>query len=147
MFIFRTWNSNEPESITVTPAIVPCRLRLDSTDGSCDDQAVTTVEVLKNPHEPLHSLIYGLATSHDAIDSMLSTTTKVDIHQTSSRTSSTSSSNHEEVKAIIKRPSCHSGNSSVRTTSEGCESAKDSEYVLMTINNNSSNVALPPDQV
>jgi hypothetical protein len=126
-----TWERGEPERITVTPALVPCRLRLDSTDDDAMEPDEIDAKPPKfNDPQPLQSLINGLVGSQDAIDSLV--TTKVDIHRVS-RSSSTCSAAEIQTK-LSSDKRCHSVNSSVKS-SDGCDSGKDSEYVMMSNNN------------
>ena len=116
----------------MTPTLVPCRLRLDSvTRESTDIDEVDSGKRSSNDPEPLHSLLNPLVGSQDPIDAFL--ITKVDIHQVSS-CSSSSTSEEATLEAVAER-------TSILQPPSPCESGglvvKDNEYVLM-INNNSS---------
>ena len=103
-------NKEAESTITMTPSLVPCRLRLDSAASTAHDHdhegdteevdsamhtstpmnhaASTSANLVKNP-QPLRSLLNPLVGSQDPIDALL--ITKVDIHQAMSSNSRTSS--------------------------------------------------------
>ena len=139
------WDRRSPETITVTPAIVPCRLKQkdqgDQVDGCNPKNGKTTPQ-------PLQSLLNDLVGSQDPLDqALLINSTKAVIHQvsstsiSSSRNSSKRSSESDQAANLpLKR--CHSVGSSSIKSSEG----KDSDYVPMMNNVNCCATSIEPEQ-
>ena len=139
------WDRRSPETITVTPAIVPCRLKQkdhgDQVDGCNPKNDKTTPQ-------PLQSLLNDLVGSQDPLDqALLINSTKAVIHQvsstsiSSSRNSSKRSSESDQAANLpLKR--CHSVGSSSIKSSEG----KDSDYVPMMNNVNCCATSIEPEQ-
>ena len=143
------WDRRSPETITATPAIVPCRLKAkpeeNSQDSSSNLLSVDSVTKPKNDcPQPLQSLLNDLVGSQDPLDPLLintkavihhpvsinSTSTSTSCSRNSSKRSSESDTCHTLPPTTMKR--CHSVGSSSVKSSEG----KDSDYVPMMNNVN-----------
>ena len=148
------WDRRSPETITATPAIVPCRLKQKVADA--DDQSleetIGCTSKNKDCPQPLQSLLNDLVGSQDPLDPLLINTKAVIHHEkqtltstsnSNSRNSSARSSESENpanINVVVKR--CHSVGSSIKSSEEG----KDSDYVPM-MNNVNCCATLEPETV
>ena len=141
------WDRRSPETITATPAIVPCRLKAKAEENSQDSSSNPVDSVTKPKNDcpqPLQSLLNDLVGSQDPLDPLLintkavihhpvsinSTSTSTSCSRNSSKRSSESDTCHTLPPTTMKR--CHSVGSSSVKSSEG----KDSDYVPMMNNVN-----------
>jgi len=130
------WDRRSPETITVTPAIVPCRLKQKDQDDQVDGHGCNPKNDKTTP-QPLQSLLNDLVGSQDPLDqALLINSTKAVIHHQVSSTSISSSRNSSkrssESDQAVPLKRCHSVGSSSIKSSEG----KDSDYVPMMNNVN-----------
>ena len=151
--IFRSyvWDRRSPETITATPAIVPCRLKqkTDTDDQSLDETNGCTSKNKDCP-QPLQSLLNDLVGSQDPLDPLLINTKAVIHHEkpsnsasnSASRSSSKRSSESENHANIVVVKRCHSVGSSIKSSEEG----KDSDYVPM-MNNVNCCATMEPETV